>query len=65
VQAAGRVIRTPSDEGVVYLIDDRFVLPGVRRLLPHWWKIERFPYPEKQKRQADLPLLRQRLQLKS
>lgn len=65
VQAAGRVIRAPSDEGVVYLIDDRFVLPGVRRLLPVWWKIEWFPHPEKQKRQAGLPLLRQRLRLKS
>jgi DNA excision repair protein ERCC-2 len=51
VQAAGRVIRTPLDEGVVYLIDDRFARPGVRRLLPGWWKIEQFPYPEKQKRQ--------------
>lgn len=65
VQAAGRVIRAPSDEGVVYLIDDRFVLPGVRRLLPGWWKIEWFPRPEKQKRQGVLPLLRQRLRLKS
>jgi DNA excision repair protein ERCC-2 len=51
VQAAGRVIRTPLDEGVIYLIDDRFAQPRVRRLLPDWWKIQRFPYPEKQKRQ--------------
>lgn len=40
VQAAGRVIRTQSDRGVVYLIDDRFTRPEVRRLLPGWWKIE-------------------------
>ena len=36
-QAAGRVIRTPEDEGVIWLIDDRFLQPGVNRLLPGWW----------------------------
>ena len=41
VQAAGRVIRTPSDHGSVHLIDDRFARPEVRRLLPPWWRIER------------------------
>lgn len=40
VQAAGRVIRTPSDRGVLHLIDDRFNKPEVRRLLPAWWSIE-------------------------
>ncbi|RJF95346.1 ATP-dependent DNA helicase [Noviherbaspirillum saxi] len=39
VQAAGRVIRTQSDRGCVYLIDDRFGRPEVRRLLPAWWKL--------------------------
>jgi DNA excision repair protein ERCC-2 len=39
VQAAGRVIRTTTDEGVVFLIDDRFRRPAVRRLLPAWWKV--------------------------
>ncbi len=39
VQAAGRVIRTQQDEGVVYLIDDRFALPEVSELLPGWWKL--------------------------
>ncbi len=34
---AGRVIRTPEDKGVVYLIDDRFSRPAVRALLPEWW----------------------------
>lgn len=38
VQAAGRVIRTTSDEGVVYLLDDRFAQPAVRALLPGWWR---------------------------
>ncbi|MBV7540875.1 ATP-dependent DNA helicase [Acidovorax sp. sic0104] len=39
VQAAGRVIRTPSDEGVVHLMDDRFGRAEVRTLLPTWWKL--------------------------
>lgn len=38
VQAAGRVIRTVADRGVVYLIDDRFAQGKVRRLLPAWWR---------------------------
>jgi len=41
VQAAGRVIRTTSDRGVVYLIDDRFTRPEIQGLLPGWWKIAR------------------------
>jgi Rad3-related DNA helicase len=43
VQAAGRVIRTQEDEGIVYLIDDRFARPAVRELLPAWWRIARAP----------------------
>ncbi|MFP4902570.1 ATP-dependent DNA helicase, partial [Paraburkholderia sp. BR14261] len=39
VQAAGRVIRTEQDRGVVHLLDDRFAQPGVRALLPTWWRI--------------------------
>ncbi|WP_025597519.1 ATP-dependent DNA helicase [Burkholderia sp. WSM2230] len=39
VQAAGRVIRTEHDEGVVHLIDDRYRRPEVRRLLPRWWQV--------------------------
>ena len=37
VQAAGRVIRTPQDEGVVLLMDDRYARPEVQALLPTWW----------------------------
>jgi DNA excision repair protein ERCC-2 len=37
VQAAGRVIRTQQDRGVIWLIDDRFLQPGIRELLPRWW----------------------------
>ena len=43
VQAAGRVIRTTSDRGVLHLIDDRFDRPEVLRLLPAWWRIDTFP----------------------
>ena len=39
VQAAGRVIRTESDQGVVYLIDDRYAQPKVQALLPGWWQV--------------------------
>jgi Rad3-related DNA helicase len=38
IQAAGRVIRTPTDEGSVLLIDDRYRRPEVRALLPRWWR---------------------------
>jgi Rad3-related DNA helicase len=40
VQAAGRVIRTESDRGTVWLIDDRFARPEVLELLPSWWHVE-------------------------
>ena len=39
VQAAGRVVRTLTDRGVLHLIDDRFARPEVLRLLPTWWRI--------------------------
>lgn len=39
VQAAGRVIRSEADRGSVYLIDDRYRRPEVRRLLPAWWAV--------------------------
>ncbi|NQE49026.1 ATP-dependent DNA helicase [Herbaspirillum rubrisubalbicans] len=39
VQAAGRVIRTESDQGTVWLIDQRFSRPEVRALLPAWWAL--------------------------
>ena len=38
LQAAGRVIRTESDRGVVVLIDDRFSEPVYRRLMPNHWR---------------------------
>ena len=37
LQAAGRVIRTENDRGVVLLLDERFGRPAYRRLLPPAW----------------------------
>ena len=39
VQAAGRVIRTTSDTGVIYLMDDRYDDFKIKKLLPKWWQI--------------------------
>lgn len=39
VQAAGRVIRSPEDRGVIHLIDDRFRRTEVQALLPSWWTL--------------------------
>lgn len=39
VQAAGRVIRSPEDQGVVVLMDDRFAQANVCALLPSWWSL--------------------------
>ncbi len=36
-QAAGRVIRSTADQGTLYLIDERYLRPDVRRHLPQWW----------------------------
>jgi Rad3-related DNA helicase len=40
VQAAGRVIRSTTDEGVVHLLDERFARREIQALLPTWWRIE-------------------------
>ena len=44
LQAAGRVIRTPADRGVVLLIDDRFAAPAYRQLFPAHWRHCRYLY---------------------
>ncbi len=53
IQAAGRVIRTRNDRGVVYLIDDRFARREVRELLPAWWKLQMLPTPRRSSAKAD------------
>lgn len=37
VQAAGRLIRSPQDSGVIELLDERFNNPEIQPLLPSWW----------------------------
>lgn len=37
-QAAGRVIRTNADLGVIVLMDQRFTQPRYRKLFPHHWQ---------------------------
>ncbi len=37
MQAAGRVIRTENDRGVVVLIDQRFGEPAYKKMMPYWW----------------------------
>ena len=38
LQAAGRVIRTVDDFGIVALLDERFLSPAYQRLFPREWK---------------------------
>jgi len=41
LQAAGRVIRTQEDRGVVLLLDDRFARTEYTRLFPrHWHQLQ-------------------------
>ena len=39
VQAAGRVIRTPTDTGTIILLDERYREFRYRSLLPCWWRL--------------------------
>ena len=41
-QAAGRVIRSEKDRGVVVLLDDRYAEPPILRLLPKSWRRIKF-----------------------
>jgi len=42
LQAAGRVIRTETDTGMVLLIDSRYSTPQYRALLPPHWANMRY-----------------------
>lgn len=46
LQAAGRLIRTPEDRGVVLLFDNRFITPDYLRLMPPHWSHLRTVYTE-------------------
>ena len=37
-QAAGRVIRSETDRGIVALLDDRFLQIGYQKLFPREWQ---------------------------
>ena len=39
-QAAGRIIRSDSDRGQLLLLDDRYLRPDIRALLPAHWRVE-------------------------
>ncbi len=38
MQAAGRVIRTEEDFGIVALLDERFLMPSYQKMFPREWK---------------------------
>jgi DNA excision repair protein ERCC-2 len=40
VQAAGRVIRTEQDKGIIVLMDDRFIQPAYSKSMPQDWFTE-------------------------
>lgn len=40
VQAAGRVIRTADDKGIIHLMDDRYSDHKIKKLLPKWWILQ-------------------------
>lgn len=42
LQAAGRVIRSETDRGVVVLVDDRYGTPNIYRLFPKFWRHIKF-----------------------
>ena len=52
LQAAGRVIRSPQDRGVVLLLDDRFTTAAYRRLFPAHWSHARILSDSEQLRQT-------------
>jgi DNA excision repair protein ERCC-2 len=39
LQAGGRLIRSEQDKGVLVLVDDRYLQPQYRRLLPEEWRM--------------------------
>ena len=39
LQAAGRVIRSEADKGMVLLLDDRYYQPEYEALLPPEWQL--------------------------
>lgn len=46
VQAVGRLIRTEKDRGVALFLDDRYLHPRYKLLLPSQWQIKKLSEPE-------------------
>ncbi len=46
LQAAGRVIRSETDQGIVLLLDERFARHPYPLLFPPWWKPHHLKAPE-------------------
>ena len=45
LQAAGRIIRSETDRGILLLIDDRYGAENYRALLPQTWQVQRVYNP--------------------
>lgn len=45
VQAAGRLVRSPTDRGVVVLVERRFGYPDYSAFFPPWWRVVRSDEP--------------------
>ena len=52
LQAAGRIIRSETDRGVLLLIDDRYCAENIRALLPQTWQVQRVYNPDEIERRA-------------
>lgn len=46
VQAVGRLIRTEEDRGVALFLEDRYLHPRYKMLLPNQWQIKKLSEPE-------------------
>ena len=46
IQAAGRVVRSETDRGMLLLIDARFREPRYKNLLPAWWTVRTVRHAE-------------------
>jgi DNA excision repair protein ERCC-2 len=55
LQAAGRVIRSESDQGVLWLMDERYAQARVLALLPPWWQPRLIADPGDPSMAADPP----------
>lgn len=53
LQAAGRVIRTNEDHGIILLLDERFTQPDYSALFPREWKSRKFCTPGQLKKELE------------